>query len=197
MAVARMTRAEQTRRNRERVLDAAHTVFAERGYHGATVEQIAEAAGFSTGVVYSQFGGKADLFLALLEGRIEQRARDEAAFASALEGEDVVPRLAEHALRITRADPAWGLLVLEFRVHAARDPELRRRYAELHARTVEGLAEALATLYARSDREPRLSAQELAEVMAALDSGIKLETAAGRDALTGPLVADVMKALLA
>src|SRR5215212_8197510 len=80
----RMTRAERTEHNRERVLAAAREVFLARGYHGATVEQIAEAAGFSTGVVYSQFGGKADLFLALLEARIEQRIRDNAAVVASI-----------------------------------------------------------------------------------------------------------------
>ena len=70
----RLSRAEQVERNRERVLDAAREVFLERGYAGATLEAIAEAAGFSKGVVYSQFAGKPDLFLALLERRIDQRA---------------------------------------------------------------------------------------------------------------------------
>ena len=49
-------------------------MFLARGYGKATVEAIAEDAGFSTGVVYSQFGSKAVLFLALLERRIDERA---------------------------------------------------------------------------------------------------------------------------
>src|SRR6185295_9164397 len=57
-------RAEQIERNRGLVLAAARRVFLERGYAGATLDAIAEEAGFSKGVVYSRFGGKADLFLA-------------------------------------------------------------------------------------------------------------------------------------
>ena len=60
----RLTRAEQSERNRGLVLAAARRVFLARGYHGATLEQIADEAGFSKGVVYSQFESKADLFLA-------------------------------------------------------------------------------------------------------------------------------------
>ena len=67
----RLRRPEQTERNREVVLSAARRVFLDRGYVGATLEAIAESAGFSKGVVYSQFGSKADLFLALLEERID------------------------------------------------------------------------------------------------------------------------------
>src|SRR4051794_15138667 len=123
MAVAakqakRLSRTERTERNRERVLTAAREVFLARGYHGATVEQIAEAAGFSTGVVYSQFGGKADLFLTLLEARIEERIRDNAAVVASIDGGEGLVGLLERAARVTFAEPEWGLLVLEFRVHA-------------------------------------------------------------------------------
>ena len=48
-------------------------MFLARGYVNATVDAIAEEAGFSKGVVYSQFESKADMFLALLEARITER----------------------------------------------------------------------------------------------------------------------------
>ena len=73
----RVSRAAQVEANRGEVLAAARRVFLARGYAGATLDAIADAAGFSKGVVYSQFGGKADLFLALLAQRIEERAAHE------------------------------------------------------------------------------------------------------------------------
>jgi AcrR family transcriptional regulator len=191
----RLTRAERSERNRERVLAAARDVFLERGYHGATVEQIADAAGFSTGVVYSQFGGKADLFLALLEARIEDRIRNHADFVAGLADGDAAAKLVDHAAKVTIADREWGLLVLEFRVHAARDPELSARYAEVHARTVAGLADALATAYRRSGATGGLAPEDLAEVIAAVSAGAQLEHAAGRDALAGPLLHRVIERL--
>ncbi len=60
----RLSRAEQNERNRALVLDAARRVFLNRGYHTATLDEIADEAGFSRGVVQSRFGNKADLFLA-------------------------------------------------------------------------------------------------------------------------------------
>jgi AcrR family transcriptional regulator len=192
MSIAsRMTRAERTEHNRERVLAAAREVFLARGYHGATVEQIAETAGFSTGVVYSQFGGKADLFLALLEARIEQRIRDNAAVVASDDGRNGLVRLLEHTAEVTFAEPEWGLLVLEFRVHAARDPELNARYSRAHARTVNGLADVLTSAGATGGLAP----EELAEVIAAISSGTQLELAAGRDAFTGPLLRKVIERL--
>src|SRR5947208_2818313 len=66
----RLRRPEMVLRNREAVLAAARRVFLDRGYAGATLELIAEDAGFSKGVLYSQFASKADLFLTLLHRRI-------------------------------------------------------------------------------------------------------------------------------
>src|SRR6266496_6522087 len=71
----RLRRVEMVERNREAVLAAARRVFIDKGYAGATLEAIAEEAGFSKGVMYSQFQSKADLFLTLLERRIDERAQ--------------------------------------------------------------------------------------------------------------------------
>jgi hypothetical protein len=48
--------------------------------------------------------------------------------------------LLEHLVRADNAMPGWLLLVIEFRVHAARDAELSKRYAAAHARTIEAMA---------------------------------------------------------
>ena len=55
-------RALSKQRTRERILAAARTLFNERGYDGATVRDIARAAGLSTGAVFASFADKAELF---------------------------------------------------------------------------------------------------------------------------------------
>ena len=185
----RLNRAEQGQRNRGLVIDAARRVFLARGYHGASLEQIADEAGFSKGVVYSQFDSKADLFLALLEARIEQRAADNAKLAQSLAKSGDLQHLLEHAVRGDQATPGWLLLVIEFRVHAARDPELSRRYAAAHARTVDGVTEMLATVAPTNGRDSGVSPRQLAELTLALSTGTTLEQAANPDALGGPELA--------
>ena len=64
----RRPRREEVRR---RLLDAGASVFAERGLEGASVEEIAETAGFSRGALYSNFQDKYELFLALAKRRAE------------------------------------------------------------------------------------------------------------------------------
>jgi AcrR family transcriptional regulator len=196
MAIARMSRAEQTERNRSLVLSAARRAFMERGYHGASLEQIAEEAGFSKGVVYSQFESKADLFLALLENRIEERARENAELAEGLSGEAGLVALLDNFVKTSQAAPEWGLLLSEFRVHAARNPELNRRYAAAHARTVERLGQVLETLYARARSKPPFPPNQMAEIVLAIGVGAELEQAVNPDALQGPFVAELLARVL-
>jgi AcrR family transcriptional regulator len=174
----RLTRAEQSGRNRALLLAAARKVFLKRGYHGASVEQIADEAGFSTGVVYSQFGGKAELFLALLEARIAERAAGNARAVAGLTGDQGIARLLEHAASTDRAEPEWGLLVIEFRVHAARDAELGRRYADVHQKTLAGLEQVVTDLYQPSAEPPPLPPADLARLLIAVGVSARLEQAA-------------------
>ena len=193
----RLNRARRSERNRALLLSAARRVFLARGYHAATLEQIADEAGFSKGVVYSQFQSKADLFLALLEARIEERAQENARLAESM-ADGGLPALIDHLARGDQATPGWLMLVIEFRVHAARDPELSRRYAAAHDRTVEALTDVLTTVVERSDHELALAPRPLAKVLLAISTGATLEQAAdpSLDApLMGKLVAQMVEAV--
>jgi AcrR family transcriptional regulator len=195
--MGRLTRAEQAERNRVLVLDAARQVFLARGYHNATLEQIADEAGFSKGVMYSQFASKADLFLALLDARIAERAEENARLAESLPGDDQgLLALVRHLTAGDQLTRGWQLLVIEFRVHAARDAELSRRYAAAHARTIEALAGVLAAISARSGQEPAMELRPLAELMLALSVGVGLEQAASPDALGGREAAEQVARVL-
>jgi AcrR family transcriptional regulator len=173
----RLNRAEQNERNRALVLAAARQVFLARGYHAATLDEIADEAGFSRGVVQSRFGNKADLFLALLEERITERAAENKRLAEGRSGAAGTHVLREHAVRRNRAELDWGLLLIEFRVHAARDPDLSRRYAALHARTRQALAEVITELYRRAGQPPPFPPAEMAQMILAIEAGIRLEQA--------------------
>lgn len=192
----RLTRAEQAERNRALLLAAARRVFLKRGYHGASVEQIADEAGFSTGVVYSQFGGKAELFLALLDARIAERAAGNAQAVEGLTGDAGIARLVEHAASVDRAEPEWGLLVVEFRVHAVRDPELARRYADAHQRTLAGAERAIAGLYQRAGEPPPLPPADLARLLIAIDTGARLEEASAPGSSPMTLLAGLLARLI-
>jgi AcrR family transcriptional regulator len=191
----RLTRAEQVERNRALVLDAARRVFLERGYGGATVDAIAEEAGFSKGVVYSQFAGKPDLFLALLERRITERAHENADAAAGLTGLDGLLQLLKVNARHVN-DDGWPRLLIEFRLVAARDPELNRRYAQLHTCTLEQFGETVASVLARGGLAPVHPPRVFAELIFALDAGWVLEQAAGTAAVSLEVLEDLVTRLV-
>jgi AcrR family transcriptional regulator len=173
--MVRRSRAEQVERNRETLLAAALSVFSEHGYAGATLEAIADEAGFSKGVVYSQFESKADLFLTLLERRIDERADENERVAGDLAGAEGVAELIRHSDRDSRAEASWARLLVEFRVHAGRDPEVNRRYGLAHARTLQRLSLLLDGLHERAGVTPTVSAHVMAEFVLAVGSGVILE----------------------
>src|SRR5438046_4116689 len=73
MANRRLTRAEKQAITRARVLDAAAKLFARRGFDGVSLDEVAAAAGFSKGAVYSNFESKEELLLTLLVERHSRR----------------------------------------------------------------------------------------------------------------------------
>lgn len=175
-APRRLSRTQQTEANRAALLGAAAEVFRERGYAASTLEQIADAAGFSKGVVYSQFASKADLFLHVLDRRIEARAEENQAAVDAGVGDpDTIVRELQRLM--SRSDPRWRLAVTEFRLAASRDPDLLARYDEAHRRTIERLAAVLDQIYERTGFAPPVPTKHLAVTILALDVGTIIEDA--------------------
>ncbi|WP_308257380.1 TetR/AcrR family transcriptional regulator [Pseudonocardia lacus] len=146
----RLTRAEAKARTRALVLDAAARTFARKGFAGASVEEIAEAAGFSIGAVYSNFGSKERLFVELLSDRASgQVAEAERILAEQVEaGQSPLLALGRMLTEVADKDTDLGLLQAEFWLYAVRNPA------------------ALDTLAARM-REPRDALAEI--VSGALD----------------------------
>ncbi|WP_020142862.1 TetR/AcrR family transcriptional regulator [Terracoccus sp. 273MFTsu3.1] len=124
---------------RDRVLEAASEVFAERGFHGATVEDICERAGFTRGAFYSNFSSKDDLVVELsrrhseaLVDRIRRASKREHASADEVL-RDVFAALADDSRE------RWLVLTTEFTLHAIRDPDARRTWAAQQRRVRDEL----------------------------------------------------------
>lgn len=142
-----MTKRQQRQQEtRAALLDAAETCFAARGYDAVTVPEIAKEAGYTTGAVYSNFSGKEELFLALMERAMGgQAARRETAVAMEDTGEGRLRQVARLWIDVVRDRPEAMVLIIEFWSYSRRDPALRQRFAERMAHTRAGLA-ALAAM---------------------------------------------------
>ncbi len=127
----RLTRAEAKARTRELLLDAASEVFASKGLAGASVEEIAERAGFSIGALYSNFSGKEELFLELMAHRASERVADTTQLLAEGRGLAGRPWQALGQQMIDTADKNVDLAPLqaEFWLYAVRHPEAMEAFA--------------------------------------------------------------------
>jgi AcrR family transcriptional regulator len=176
MVIARLTRAERKAQTREALLDAGAEVFLRDGFHGASLDRVAAEAGFTKGAVYAHFTTKADLFLAILERRVDRRVLvQDTAGGDADSYEDLILQAAEQWGAVMREDRAWSLLLLEFWIFAARDPELRERVAVQHRRTRDSIAGLLGALRRHSAGTLAADDDVLATVVMAVGNGLNLD----------------------
>jgi AcrR family transcriptional regulator len=200
MRVQRLTRAESRDRTRTLLVHAARRVFLRHGYHAATLDAVAEEAGFTKGAVYSAFDSKADLFLAVLDERVASRVREiESADAMALTPGQQAEALARQVVAGIEHDPQWSAVVIEFWAHASRDPELRERFAARHSALRRAFADVFEAMAQRTGRPLAFDADRMATVGLALGNGFALEAMAGGqvDGDLFPQVAAVLMTALA
>ena len=144
----RLSRAERKQQTRAELLAAAQRVFLRDGFHGASMSEIAEDAGYTFGAVYSNFQNKDDLFLAVVDAEEQRRVPLHVDFLlDAPSLEEGLRASAREYAQYAQEHPDWTAVYVEFWTHASRRPELRREVAERHERlieTVTGLVEEFA-----------------------------------------------------
>jgi AcrR family transcriptional regulator len=197
-APARMTREQSKANTRERLLAAARSVFARRGFHGASVEEIASEAGFSTGALYSNFDGKEDLFLVLMEREIEAHAREinEAVRELASMSERATGGARQWMTMIER-EPEVVLLFMEFWAYGVRDAEVRPKVAARFAQMREVLTRLIAEGVRDFELELELPAEQLALAIDALADGFARQKLTDPDAVPDELMGRVLSLLFA
>jgi AcrR family transcriptional regulator len=176
IGVAVDVRPESPRRarTRERLLDAAFEVFAEHGLGAASVEQIAERAGFTRGAFYSNFSTKEELFLALMARDHERWIEDLNQRVEELlpEGtatpitEDEIGAMVTAVLAGPFEHRHWCLIQNEFLLQALRDPELALAYAADRAMFEQSLVPTVEMAVRRAGR--RLTLDTLTTVQVAM-----------------------------
>lgn len=129
-------RHERVDRTRTELLDAAEQVFATHGFEGASVGDVAAAAGYTKGAVYSHFGSKSGLFLALARERVLcSEAPDDPGSGKRRGLADAIAGKLEAA-----ADDPSMLLAIEVLAYAVRHPESRPELAALFSASIDTLA---------------------------------------------------------
>jgi AcrR family transcriptional regulator len=183
----RLTRAESRTRTRAHLIEAAEDVFARPGFHGASVDEVADVAGYTKGAVYSNFASKDELFLAVLHTR--QQAMVE--FLERLSTQAAVAGEASLALPdLEWTNLEWCLLTFEFWLYALRNPRVGERLAEVY-RQFRTRLEPLLAPFVGDD----VGASELAAVGIALYEGLALQRHLDPSAVGVDLVGRVFERL--
>jgi AcrR family transcriptional regulator len=186
MAV-RLSRAERREQTRQELVVAAEACFVTRGFHATSVDEVAERAGYTKGAVYSNFAAKEDLFFAVYERRVERVVTEVAPGLRQAGAQQALDWLATTTIERRDHNDGWLAVFSEFWGHVVRHPELRERFAAIHARFLELLAEAVRQV--AEDRGLTLptdvTAGQVALAWNAMEVGLGLER------LTQPQTVDV------
>ncbi|WP_277831591.1 TetR/AcrR family transcriptional regulator [Speluncibacter jeojiensis] len=189
-----MTRQQAQAQTREHLLTTAAEHFLDRGYAAASLDQIADVAGYSKGAVYSNFANKDELCLAVLDRiRLEKMAEIVALLAAEPTLEESFAAFSGWADR-TIGDRRWTLLEIEFSVRSRHNEAIRRQLAE----GAQGVRAAIATIVTgladRHGLHCTLPAEEAATALLSLGIGLGLQRAISPE-LPAAALADTLRAL--
>jgi AcrR family transcriptional regulator len=188
VAQARLTREEKKAQTRERLLDAAQTVFARRGFLAASLDEIAEEAGLTKGAVYSNFDSKEDLFQAVLDDRYNDRTMRIADLVDSTASFDA--QAAEGArmlLDYFDEERIMTLLTFEFEIYAIRNPEFAPK-SRAHSRELRQAVSELISQHTKDWGRLSLSPEELAIAYIALSNGVAMLKLADPDGVPDDLL---------
>lgn len=177
---------------RRRILAAAAREFALHGIHATRLEDVAAAAGFTRGAVYSNFTGKDDLVAAVIAERIEGMTGKGLEMTPAA-GPGLPALVAAYLASQVKADTTGHRLALESLLYASRDDELRERILGPRKTLRTAVAGWLREYARQSGAELPLAPDVLALTLIALVNGIASEyladpTSAPLDALAQAIV---------
>ena len=176
VAVTKLTQERRREMTRDALVAAARSVFAKKGFNGASLDEIAEEAGFTRGAIYSNFDGKEDLLVAVLEKYNQDMLGPYGAMLQEHADDDEHGRSAAAAEIWTtqfRADPEIESLWLELNLYAMRNPSFRPKLAEFTRRNNERIAGFLEQNAEVAGIRPLLPATDIASIALAASSGLQ------------------------
>lgn len=193
MAAERLTREQSRQQTRDRLLAAAAELFTERGVNGASVEQIAERAGYSRGAFYGNFADKHELVVELLKQRT-LRELDEV--ESVTRRPD--PFLALRAWHRERAEHLLGWLSLrtELILYALRTPEFRDQLATRELIARDAHTASITATFDALDVAPPADPAFLALIVHALEDGLLIQRLLFPDEIADEVVVDAVELLM-
>ncbi|MCG8482915.1 MAG: TetR/AcrR family transcriptional regulator [Clostridia bacterium] len=198
----RLSRAEAKARTREELLKAARVVFARYGFHGTSLDMVAEAAGYTKGAVYANFSGKDDLYLALLDNNLTEGLGDldtlitsyvnnltedlggldeqitsyvnEELLTAGVSLESTHDQITKNFFAEIEDTRDWAVLTVEFFIQAMRNDAIRSKLIERIHLTQDEIKKSLEKRVAITGAKLPMSVEQTATALLAFTNGIDL-----------------------
>jgi AcrR family transcriptional regulator len=170
-------------------MESAAKVFARRGLQQASIDEVAEDAGYTKGAFYANFKNKEELFLAMLDQRFAKRIEDiEGVIASEGTPAQKARRGGDQFARMLSADAEWERLFFEFSAYAARDEEFREELVTRYRAMRTRIAAALESEGEHEGKgEKLISPEQIALMICVMGNGFALEKLLEGDAVADEL----------
>jgi len=169
---------EYKEKARDRIVEAAHEVFSEKGYHYATMDDIAERIGVSKAALYQYFESKEDLYRAILTARYRNMTY---MISSKLTGGSFAECCQEFLENLIKHSSGLGL-GFEVLSEASRNPALAKVSREYYRETAEAIEECLEEWKKRGSLRKDFDAHLFAKGLVALYDGMMVHLAIGTEA---------------
>jgi AcrR family transcriptional regulator len=177
---------------RKRLIEAATEVVAEHGFDAATVDRIAERAGYSVGALYSNFEGKDELLFAVFDGHLVWFAQRLEAVAKSEHPSAAI----SDWLGSLGAEPEQFHVFIEFWAYAVRRPKVRKQFANRMDQMRTDVAATIKQHLSAVGAEPPLSAELISLLVLALGRGLALEKLARPGAVPDKAIGTLLSSLL-
>ena len=171
MSVPTLTRREKQQRTRDALLQAAARLFCKRGLDGASIDELAQEAGYTKGAFYANFKSKEELFLVMLDERFaEELDRIDRALAGTEEPQAEARAAATDFIHFA-GDEDWPRLYIQFVAHAARNEDFREELATRHRAMRARLGEILERWKRGTGHEPPVPIEQITAMMSFMADG--------------------------
>ena len=169
----RPSRAQRQAQTREKLIAVARELFLDDGYAASSLDKVAVAAGFSKGAVYSNFSGKEELCMAVLDTIHAEQIEgvtDASSTDADLDGRiDAFTAWAREGL----GQPRWTALEVEFAAVARQSPYVAGELVKRHREVAEALAELIRRVTKDAGIDLPMAAERAAVGLLSLGIGLR------------------------
>ena len=187
----RLTRQESKTLTQEKLLGAAAKLFARHGFAGASIEEIAETAGFSRGAFHANFKSKDALFLALVETQVKASTSEiHELVAASKSGEESLQNLRRAYSCYSGTDRDAFLLLTEAQLYAMRNPRFGKKLCALLGSIHDELVASIQKIQEKMKSKDSISAEQLVLIGFAFSHGMTLHSLMDPERYSDSLVSD-------